>query len=372
MVELTKKPILLLGASGTTGQTIARLLDSSGIELILAARKRQGLEKLTDSLQAHHRIEVVDISADLASLLDKTSLVINCVGPFTRFGTAVLEAAVEAGLSYLDITGEQAYIASTITRFDARAKQRAISILPSAAFEFALGDLAAALLESAFAAEGTRLDKIEITYSFKNIATSKGTNSSVICALAAPSYHRVDGDCKEIKPGEGIEPLPTRMRFNEKDRSRFAFPGGEVYLVPLRNNSINSIKTYLTSPLNRPALVMLSRSAGYIARHSPGLLQPLINSSEQAIDEEKQARTSFQILAEGWSESNSSSAYSRRLIIKGSNPYRLTAAIIKALAISLIEQGKSATRGVLSPTMLLDKLVLKKMLEQYGVRFIED
>ena len=58
--------------------------------------------------------------------------------------------------------------------------------------------------------------------------------------------------------------------------------------------------------------------------------------------------------------------------MKGSNPYRLTAAIIKALAISLIEQGESATRGVLSPTMLLDKLVLKKLLEQYGVRFIED
>ncbi|MBI1270014.1 hypothetical protein GC174_06255 [bacterium] len=369
MVEITRKPILLLGASGTTGQTIARLLDSSGIELILAARKRQALEKLANSLHGEHRIETVEITANLADLVEKASLVINCVGPFTQYGTPVLEAAIKAGVSYLDITGEQAFIASTIAGFHARAKDNSLSILPSAAFEFALGDLAAAMLEDAFKSMEARLDKVEITYSFKNIATSKGTNSSVICALAAPSYHLEAGVLKEIKPGRGIENLPAYISFNLKDRSRFAFPGGEVFLVPLRNKSITSIKTYLTSPLDIPALVMLAKSARLLASKYPGALKPLINSSRQALEEEKQAGTSFQILAEGWSFSKPDCP--KRLIIKGSNPYRLTAAIIKALSLALIEQGESAIRGVISPTLLLDHRVLKKLLEQYGVRFIE-
>ncbi|HMP52388.1 MAG TPA: hypothetical protein PKD05_12620, partial [Candidatus Melainabacteria bacterium] len=227
-------------------------------------------------------------------------------------------------------------------------------------------------IQNAFNSMETRLDKIEITYSFKNIATSKGTNSSVICALAAPAYHLEAGVLKEIKPGRGIEHLPAYINFNQfnrKDRSRFAFPGGEVFLVPLSNKSISSIKTFLTSPLIKPTLVMLAKSARLLASKYPGTLKPLINSSRQSLEEEKQAGTSFQILAEGWSFSNPDC--SKRLVIKGTNPYRLTAAIVKALTLALIEQGESATRGVISPTMLLDHRILKKRLEQYGVRFIE-
>ena len=41
--------------------------------------------------------------AELVTVMRQADLVMNCVGPFFRFGVPVLAAAIEAGIDYLDI-----------------------------------------------------------------------------------------------------------------------------------------------------------------------------------------------------------------------------------------------------------------------------
>jgi len=57
--------------------------------------------------------EVVKVDHDLDSLVELflgAKVVCNTAGPFARFGTVVVEAALKACCHYLDTTGEQEWI----------------------------------------------------------------------------------------------------------------------------------------------------------------------------------------------------------------------------------------------------------------------
>jgi saccharopine dehydrogenase-like NADP-dependent oxidoreductase len=98
--------LLILGAGGVgsaaatfageqafVGQLIVADYDIVAARAALAASEREG-EAIA--------IDVTDTYA-LARLMGRTDAVINCVGPYYRFGIPVLKAAIEAGTTYLDV-----------------------------------------------------------------------------------------------------------------------------------------------------------------------------------------------------------------------------------------------------------------------------
>jgi saccharopine dehydrogenase (NAD+, L-lysine-forming) len=100
--------VVVLGGGGGIGRVAAATLattdDASEIvvaDLDLVAANRT----VADIDDPRARAAEVDVSApaSLASLLDGAALVVNCVGPFYRFGAPVLEAAIAAGVDHLDV-----------------------------------------------------------------------------------------------------------------------------------------------------------------------------------------------------------------------------------------------------------------------------
>ncbi len=91
--------VLVLGGAGRVGHRIAELLVARGVGEVARADRAAP----TDDLQTPF-IEV-DVSDNhrLASVLGDHDLVVNTVGPYDRWGTIVLDAAIEAGIDYVDI-----------------------------------------------------------------------------------------------------------------------------------------------------------------------------------------------------------------------------------------------------------------------------
>jgi saccharopine dehydrogenase-like NADP-dependent oxidoreductase len=98
--------VLALGA-GTIGSTAARILsayDEVGT-IVVADLNRESAERAARGCQGKGRATRIDVtrSDDLTELMKHSDIVMNCVGPFFRFGVPILEAAIAAGVDYTDI-----------------------------------------------------------------------------------------------------------------------------------------------------------------------------------------------------------------------------------------------------------------------------
>lgn len=65
--EAGKGTALVTGASSGIGEAFCRALAERGHDLVLVARRREGLEKLAEELSSHHGISAKALSADLST-----------------------------------------------------------------------------------------------------------------------------------------------------------------------------------------------------------------------------------------------------------------------------------------------------------------
>jgi len=100
------KRILSLGAGAMgniAAQTVASFPEVGSLTIAdLDLNAAQAVASACGDKAIGARIDVTNHS-ELLEAMSRADLVMNCVGPFFRFGVPVLEAAIEAGTDYLDI-----------------------------------------------------------------------------------------------------------------------------------------------------------------------------------------------------------------------------------------------------------------------------
>jgi saccharopine dehydrogenase-like NADP-dependent oxidoreductase len=105
--EPNSKRVLVTGGAGEMGTFACRTLAAADEidAVVIADRDSTKAERLAVELGAKAIPVGLDISDSegLAKALTDVDLVLNCAGPFYRFGREVLSAAIEAGTDYLDI-----------------------------------------------------------------------------------------------------------------------------------------------------------------------------------------------------------------------------------------------------------------------------
>lgn len=348
------KKIAILGATGTTGRQIASRLSEDGADILLCGRDRTRLEDLAASLPRSADTFPVDAREpeDLDELAGDVAVLVNCAGPFSLLGRPVVEAAVKNRIHYLDITGEQAFIRQVV---ETRVEPESGTILvPACAFEYALADAASMLVEKQLGG----LDIIEVVYKFDSIHTSIGTRKSVICALGAPALQLVEKRLTPITGGR-VEPW--------ENLSRFPFPGGEVFLIPL-HSEVRTIGTYLTGKQPSWCIALVSRLAPAVASMLRESLFKLIESKSQNPSRTSQEQTGFAIDITGHRQERTA-----RMRIEGINPYGLTAAIAARTAMMLAGEASTGSggatgdrAGALSPAMIGGPEAIKAVTEQMG------
>ena len=107
-VDVTgRKRILVTGGAGEMAKYACKALAAADeVELLVVSdRDEERAQKLVVDLGSKAQALALDISdeAALSDALSDIDIVLNCAGPFYRFGRQVLNAAIASGTHYLDI-----------------------------------------------------------------------------------------------------------------------------------------------------------------------------------------------------------------------------------------------------------------------------
>jgi len=138
--------VMVVGATGWTGRLVAERLHARGFSTVLSGRRRDALAALAAELPgATVRCLPSLKRRDLADALQGIAVVVSCAGPSTELGLDVVDAAIEAGADYIDITGEESFVRRLYGTRDGAASDAGVIVAPAFAGKGALGDWAASV-----------------------------------------------------------------------------------------------------------------------------------------------------------------------------------------------------------------------------------
>lgn len=148
--------VVVFGATGVTGREVARYLAAraaeSGLRWAAAGRDSRRLEHVLAEVGVSPPSLILASVEDphaLAAMAARTRVVLNLVGPYTRFGLPVIEACIAGGANYADLTGELPFVRSVIDRLDAPARAAAVKVVQVCGFEALPVDMLVALAAAA-------------------------------------------------------------------------------------------------------------------------------------------------------------------------------------------------------------------------------
>lgn len=153
--------LIILGATGVTGSQavpyVRERAREAGFDWGIAGRSEQRLEALIAGWPEEERPEILIVDTELAGTVaaaaESTDVIVNFAGPFARMAPPVIEAAVEAGIAYLDVTGEIDFAAKIVERWHDAARSSGARIVQVCGFEALPFDLLAAAAIERLASE---------------------------------------------------------------------------------------------------------------------------------------------------------------------------------------------------------------------------
>ena len=168
--------VVVFGAYGHTGRFVVAELLERGYVPIVSGRDPEQLRALAASYDPglDARPASVDDPAALDRALAGAAAVINCAGPFAVTAAPVIEAALRAGIPYVDVAAEIEANLDTFTHFGERARAANAVVIPAMAFFGGIGDL----LVTAAMGDWTSADEAHIAYGLSSWHPTAGTRTA--------------------------------------------------------------------------------------------------------------------------------------------------------------------------------------------------
>lgn len=344
--------IILLGATGYTGQRTARSLFARGAAPVLAGRDTERLSSLAAELGG---LETVHADASnpesLRRLVRPKDVLISTVGPFSRLGHPVIEAAIAAGATYFDSTGEAPFIRDVFTRYGTESERAGAALVTAFGSDWVPGNLAGALALRQAKSSSQPVATLQLGYFLTGgtrHSISRGTVSSIMEVSRAPS-HRMRGGSLTL------ERTAARLRHFDVDGQRrpaFTVGGTEQFALPRLAPSLTDVDVYLgwfgrasrAAHLLSPAAAVLTKTPG--AASALSRLGTVITSRLPAGPAPEQgAGVTSQVVAEAYDRRGTLLARAR---VDGPEPYAMTADLLAWGAMYAAEAGLHAS-GALGP-----------------------
>ncbi len=205
--------LVLFGATGFTGKLVADYLKGKPKKWAIAGRNRDKLAALGLDVP----IELVDaLDADAcARIARRTRVVCPTVGPYAKYGSALVAACADAGTHYCDLTGEVHWMREMIDAHDARAKATGARIVHTCGFDSIPSDLGAWATQQEFVRRfGHPAHEVTAHYTDVTGGFSGGTIASMFGmaeAMADPKVRRVLGDPYALDPDRNGQPRVRDM-----------------------------------------------------------------------------------------------------------------------------------------------------------------
>ena len=258
--------IVVFGATGYTGRLVAERLVAQGERPVLAGRDAAKLADLAGRLGG---LETAHADAmrqnSVFDLVGAGDVLVSTVGPFAKWGSAAVRAAVAAGATYIDTAGEAAFIRRVFEEFDAPARRSGAALLPAMGYDFVPGALAGALaLEAADPGRGEassgdeasgrgRPARVDVGYFALGgmvSSLSAGTRESLVGATLSDAFAYRDGRVRTVRTAERVRSFTVGSR----RREAISVGGAEHFGLPASYPGLSEVNVYLGwfGPLARP------------------------------------------------------------------------------------------------------------------------
>ncbi len=321
---------MIYGANGYTGTLAAREAVKRGMAPVLAGRNEAAVKTLADELQLEACVFGLEDTEHAAAQLQDCKLVLHCAGPFSATSQPMIDACMQSGCHYLDITGEISVFANAHGQAE-QARRADIVLLPGVGFDVVPSDCLAASLVQALPA-ATRL-----ILAFEAAGgPSKGTAKTSVEGLGRGGAVRRDGKLVRVPLAYKCREIP----FAHGSRMAMTIPWGDVFTAHI-STGVPDIEVYMAVP---PATIKRMQRLRWV--------QPLlrlawvqkrmkrrIDQSVKGPSEQRRQDTQSQL----WGQASSSDGRSVAATMTTPNGYELTVTaglgIVQYLLLTDVEGG---------------------------------
>lgn len=330
---------MLYGATGYTGRLIAEAAAARGLDPVLAGRDAAQVARIAWQLGLQHRSAGLDDPQALAGALQGMRVVLHCAGPFSRTAAPMRQAAITAGVHYLDITGEIDVFEAAHAQ-DAQARAAGVLLCPGVGFDVVPTDCVAATLKRALP------DATELDLGFSGVDhMSAGT--------LVTSMEAVHRGCARVREGGRIVDVPFgshgRMAdFGRGEERTFVIPWGDV-ATAWHTTGIPAIRVHVPwqSPGAKAIRALLPLRGVMAAPVSRRLAHALMRTLAPGPSERKRREETTRV----WGEVRNEAGQVKRAVLETGNGYSVT--VETALqAVAHVLAGE-APAGYRTPSQLL-------------------
>ncbi len=231
-------PLLVYGANGYTGRLIVERIIALGYRPIIGGRNEQAIKALAEKHKLPYKVFALHNSTQIAEELKGIKVLLHCAGPFEHTCLPMVEACLQSGTHYVDITGE-IWVFEKLQTFDEAAKQKGIMILPGAGFDVVPSDCLAAQLHRLLP------DAQELSIAFSGLGgqASRGTTLTAIENLHRPNMVRKNGVLTPEAQGQNTK----EVNFGNFIHHCVSIPWGDLSTAYV-STRIPNIRVYMSLP----------------------------------------------------------------------------------------------------------------------------
>lgn len=329
------KPLLIYGVTGYTGRLILAEALARGLRPVLSGRNAESVRALAAEHGLEARPAALDDAAAMRAALDGMGAVLHCAGPFIRTVSEMLEACLDMGVHYLDITGEIA-VFERLAGAHERAREAGVTLLPGVGFDVVPTDCLAAHLKRRLPSATA----LELAFS-GGTGPSHGTAATVIEGLGQGGAIRRAGRIRRVPTAWSTRTI----EFADKSRLCVTIPWGDVSTA-FHSTGIPDITTYMaTSAAGLRTMRTMRLVEGVLRLPSiKRFLLARLKGRAAGPDAQALARAQSQV----WGEATDAQGAVVRSRLSAPNGYSLTAVAAVRAAERLLAGGLPS--GFLTPS----------------------
>lgn len=226
-----KYDIVLFGSTGFTGRLaalyVAKTYGSSDLRFAISGRNQKKLERIREEMvkeSGNEGLKDLDIliadtsdEASLEALVSNTKVIVTSVGPFAKYGTALVKYCVAYGTSYVDTTGEVAWVRDVIHYYSEQAKTTGAKVINLCGNDCIPWDMCAMLLSEKLKEKSEHSDEELKSVEFLNLLSggfSGGTLATLVYSLTGPKATRYDFDPLYTMPDGSKSSSKTKSKIS--------------------------------------------------------------------------------------------------------------------------------------------------------------
>ena len=392
--------IIIWGATSFTGKLVVEYLfkkfASTKIKWAIAGRNKEKLENVRSKVADKNIPIFIADSFDeksLSVIVKKSKVICSTVGPYSLYGSLLVELCVKHSTNYCDITGEAHWIRTIIDKFHKDAKKKKIKIVNSCGFDSIPSDMGVYFIQNQIKkAYKSYAKSIKMRVAGIRGGISGGTygsmNNLLKEAYADKSVFKVLNNPYGLNPRdkmEGLDKKDLRKIIFDNESKSWIYPfimAGINTKIVRRSNALSNFQygkefTYEEATMAGKGIsgfwkaILALFPLAMIGINPNSFLKKIVNSFMPKPGEGpgiEKRKNGFYNLRFYITIDKKRKAFAK--VIGDSDPgYGSTSKMLAVSAISLAFDNLPGNYGVITPSFAMGDKLLKRLKENAGLSF---